>query len=74
MSKAVVATTLGAEGFIRADQAMILADKPDEFASACIRLAKNTTERQEWGIRASEFAASYDWKALIPPLFTVLES
>jgi hypothetical protein len=68
MSKAVVATTLGAEGFKDPDHAMILADTPQAFASACIRLAVDARERQLWGARASKFAQLYDWDVLLPPL------
>jgi glycosyltransferase involved in cell wall biosynthesis len=72
MSKAVVATTLGAEGFTHPEKAMVLADTPGEFAAACIRLAKDSGERQKWAERASVFAQSYDWEALIPPLLSRL--
>ena len=74
MSKAVVATTLGAEGFMHPDQAMVLADSPADFAAACIQLATNAVERKKWGTRASAFAKTYDWAALIPPLLARLDS
>jgi glycosyltransferase involved in cell wall biosynthesis len=74
MSKAVVATTLGAEGFENPDQAMVLADTPADFAAACIRLAKDAEERKKWGARASTFAKAYDWDVLLPPLLAHLEA
>ncbi|MDF1513019.1 MAG: glycosyltransferase [Anaerolineae bacterium] len=74
MAKAVVATSLGAEGFTRPEQAMILADTPDTFASACIRLAKDVQEREAWGSRASVFARSYDWANLMPVLMDRLDT
>jgi len=74
MSKAVVATTLGAEGFLHPDEAMILADTPGDFADACIRLTKDAEERKKWGARASVFAKAYNWDALIPPLLAHLDN
>lgn len=74
MSKAVVATTLGAEGFIHPDEAMILADTPGDFAAACILLAKDAEERKKWGACASVFAKGYDWDALTPPLLALLDN
>ena len=73
MSKAVVATTLGAEGFVNPDQAMLLADTPCDFAAACIRLVEQADEREKWGKRASAFAKTYDWAALLPPLLAHLD-
>ncbi len=73
MSKAVVSTTLGAEGFVHPDKAMLLADTPEDFAAACILLVRNAEERRKWGARASIFARGYDWEALMPPLLTLLD-
>ncbi|TFG69200.1 MAG: glycosyltransferase [Anaerolineales bacterium] len=74
MSKAVVSTTLGAEGFVHPDKAMILADTPGDFAAACILLAQDAEERRKWGERASIFARGYDWEALTPPLLAQLDN
>lgn len=74
MSKAVVATTLGAEGFVNPGQAMILADAPVDFAAACIRLVEQADERENLGKRASTFAKTYDWDALLPPLLAHLST
>jgi glycosyltransferase involved in cell wall biosynthesis len=73
MGKAVVSTTLGAEGFDQADRAMLLADSPDAFADACIDLARHPQAREVWEQRAQAFARRYDWEALLPTLLRHLE-
>lgn len=66
MNKAVVSTTLGAEGFPEAAEALRLVDAPPDFAAACMRLARDADAREALGTRASAFAATYDWDALLP--------
>ena len=68
MRKPIVSTTLGAEGFPEAPEALVLADEPAAFADACVRLAQDATARQQAAQRAGEFVGAYDWDALIPPL------
>ncbi len=72
MGKAVVATSLAAEGFIEPERAMILADTPTVFAEACIRLARDPDACAAWGARAHTYAEAYDWSRLLPPLLARL--
>ena len=74
MSKAIVSTTLGAEGFSDLGRAMILADTPTAFADACIRLAQDSAARDQLAKRARAFANAYDWDVLLPPLLNRLRS
>ncbi len=73
MGKAIVSTTLGAEGFLRPEEAMLLADDPAAFAEACIRLARDAAARVQWEARARAYAHAYDWDVLLPPLLARLE-
>ncbi|MEJ5312339.1 MAG: glycosyltransferase [Anaerolineae bacterium] len=73
MGKAIVSTTLGAEGFLRPEEAMLLADDPAAFAEACIRLALDAAARAQWEARARAYAHAYDWDVLLPPLLARLE-
>ncbi len=68
MGKAIVSTMLGAEGFAAPGEAMVLADTPEDFAGACIALARDEEERARLAGRATTFARGYDWEALLPPL------
>ena len=68
MGKAIVSTTLGAEGFEQADRAMLLADSPGAFADACIDLAQHPQAREVWEQRAQVFARRYDWEVLLPTI------
>lgn len=74
MGKAVVSTRLGAEGFVRPDEAMVLADDAVEFADACVRLVEDDGERARWCSRARAYATAYDWDRLLPPLLERLGS
>lgn len=72
MAKAIVSTSLGAEGFPNVEQAVMLADNAVAFADACITLAKNTAVREEAGAQAQAFVRAYDWQAVLPPLIEQL--
>ncbi len=72
MNKAVVATSLAAEGFPRAGEAIVLADSAVAFADACITLARDPLAREAWGERAHAFSVAYDWAHLLPPLLDKL--
>ncbi len=73
MGKAIVSTTLGAEGFTAPGDAMLLADTPPAFAAACARLVQDAVARAQWEERARAFARAYDWAELLPPLLARLE-
>jgi len=74
MGKAIVSTTLGAEGFVRPEAAMQLADDPAAFAEACVRLARDAATRAQLEARARTYAHAYDWDVLLPPLLARLEN
>lgn len=74
MGQAIVSTSLGAEGFPTANEALILADEPEAFAIACLELAEHSSLREHWGKRATNFARAYDWDTLLPPLLRRLIS
>ena len=73
MGKAIVSTTLGAEGFNRPEEAMHLADDPAAFAEACIHLARDAAARAQLEARARAYARAYDWDVLLPPLLARLK-
>lgn len=68
MRKAIVSTSLGAEGFPNVERAVTLADDAATFADACITLAQNAAQRELQGAQAQAFVRAYDWEALLPPL------
>ncbi len=72
MGQAIVSTSLGAEGFPTASEALILADEPESFARACLELSRYPVIREQWGKRASTFVMAYDWDTLLPPLLRCL--
>lgn len=76
MGKAIVSTTLGAEGFPIGDgQELVLADEPAAFAQKVIDLLDNPGFRRDLGNRGQAFAyANYGWDTLVPQLEKVYEA
>jgi glycosyltransferase involved in cell wall biosynthesis len=70
MSKPVVATRLGAEGYPITDgRELILADTPAEFAQAVVALVNSPARRTELGQTARSFVErQYDWRVIVPCL------
>ncbi len=70
MGKAIISTTVGAEGFpVVNGQELILADEPALFADAVLDLLNNPARRLELGRTGQTFAqATYGWDALVPQL------
>jgi sugar transferase (PEP-CTERM/EpsH1 system associated) len=68
LGKAIVSTRLGAEGYpVRDGRELLLADTPDEFAAATVRLLGAPERRAELGRAARAFVeARYDWRAIVP--------
>jgi sugar transferase (PEP-CTERM/EpsH1 system associated) len=66
MGKAIVSTTVGAEGLPVVDgEHLLIADDPRSFAAATIRLLRNPPERERLGAAARQLVASrYDWAAV----------
>lgn len=73
MGKAIVSTTLGAEGFSDVSRAVMLADDAGAFADACVRLVHDPALSSEFSMRARTFVAAYDWQVLLPRLLARLD-
>jgi sugar transferase (PEP-CTERM/EpsH1 system associated) len=63
MSKAVISTSVGAEGLpVRSGENILLADTPNNFAESVISLLRNPNQRQRVGTAARALVqASYSW-------------
>lgn len=75
MGKAIVATTLGAEGFPLQDgRQLCLADDPARFAAAVLGLLNDPARRRALGEAAQGFVRSgYAWESLVPQMEAVYE-
>jgi sugar transferase (PEP-CTERM/EpsH1 system associated) len=76
MSKAIVTTALGCEGFdLVPDQELLIADTPAAFAAAVLALLHDPGRRERMGRAARRFAGSrYDWRMIVPRLERVYET
>jgi polysaccharide biosynthesis protein PslH len=64
-AKAVVSTTIGAEGLdVHHGRDIILADDPGSFAQAVISLLRDPQLRYRYEMAAAQTAARYDWPAI----------
>ncbi|MDH7487057.1 MAG: glycosyltransferase [Anaerolineae bacterium] len=70
MGKAIVATSLGCEGFDVADgRELRMADTPEGFAAAVLELLEDEGQRARLGCTARRFVeARYGWGAIVPRL------
>lgn len=60
--KAVVSTTVGAEGLdVHHGQDIVLADTEEDFAKAVIDLLRDAKLRKRLGVAAARLAVQYDW-------------
>jgi sugar transferase (PEP-CTERM/EpsH1 system associated) len=67
MSKAMVSTSLGCEGFpVQDGRELLIADTPRAFADAVVALVRDAGRRAELGAAARAFVETYDWKNIIP--------
>jgi glycosyltransferase involved in cell wall biosynthesis len=74
-AKAVVSTTVGAEGLdVHHGRDIILADDPRSFAQAVIMLLRDPELRRRYETAAAETAARYDWPAIGERFSEVLQS
>jgi polysaccharide biosynthesis protein PslH len=65
VGKAVVSTTVGAEGLdVHHGKDMILADTPETFAGSVVSLLENSVLRSRQGQAARELAAKYGWPVI----------
>jgi glycosyltransferase involved in cell wall biosynthesis len=67
MGKAIVCTTLGAEGIdCKPGQDLIIADRAEDFARATVSLLRDPTRQKELGGNARRLVeARYDWNAIV---------
>jgi glycosyltransferase involved in cell wall biosynthesis len=71
--KAVVSTTIGAEGLAVVDgRDILLADTPAAFSAAVIRLLQDSNERRRLEDAALGTASRYDWSAIAERFETIL--
>ena len=75
MGKAVISTTIGAEGLpVRPGLDIVIADDPQRFADSTIQLLRDPIRRAELGRAARELVEqSYSWDEVVRPFETVLE-
>lgn len=74
MGKAIVATSVGAEGFpVVNGQELLLADEPTAFAQAVLDLLERRLRRVKLGRTGQTLAANYSWEVLVPRLEQIYE-
>jgi polysaccharide biosynthesis protein PslH len=74
MGKAVVSTSVGAEGLdVHGGEDILLADDAKAFADCVIRLLSDQELRQSLEMAASKLAAQYDWTVIADRFEQVLE-
>jgi glycosyltransferase involved in cell wall biosynthesis len=72
--KAVVATSVGAEGLdVHHGRDIVLADQPQEFAASIVTLLQDRTLRNTYERAAAELATGYGWPAVGKKFEAVLE-
>lgn len=65
MGKAVVSTSIGAEGLdVHDDRDILIADTAESFAASTVALLNDRVLRQRIELAASELAAQYDWSVI----------
>lgn len=75
MGKAVVSTTVGAEGLsVTHGQDIVLADDAAGFAESAVMLLRNPELRRRYEGAAARLAAQYDWSAVGARFGEVLQS
>jgi polysaccharide biosynthesis protein PslH len=75
MGKAVVSTSVGAEGLdVHHGRDIMLVDEPNKFADAVVALLKERDLRERIENAAAELAAKYDWPVIGEKFAQVLES
>jgi glycosyltransferase involved in cell wall biosynthesis len=73
MGKAVVSTTIGAEGLdVTPDRDLILADDPECFAASILALIRDSGLRRNYEQAAAVLAAGYDWSEITASFAEVL--
>lgn len=74
MGKAVVSTSIGAEGLdVSSGRNIILADDPQRFAEAVLLLLRDPALRRKYEEAAAQLAAEYDWPKIAQSFLAVLQ-
>jgi glycosyltransferase involved in cell wall biosynthesis len=74
-SKAVVSTSVGAEGLdVHHGSDIVLADDPTTFAENVVNLLRDEKLRRRYEQSAAALAAKYDWAAITEEFLSVLRS
>ncbi|HTT25173.1 MAG TPA: glycosyltransferase family 4 protein [Candidatus Sulfotelmatobacter sp.] len=74
MGKAVVSTSIGAEGLDVTDgRDILIADSPEVFASRLVELLRNEGLRRAYENAAASLAARYDWSEISESFANVLQ-
>ena len=76
MGKAIVSTTIGAEGLpVRRGVDVLLADSPDDFAKSVVTLLDDATARRRLGVAARELVETkYSWASVAKEFAVSLEA
>lgn len=76
LGKAVVTTTIGAEGIDGENGVhFLIADTPNDFAKACLEISKNFELRTKIGTNARELIRKkYTWNTLNQQLYSVIKN
>ena len=71
----IVSTHLGAFGYdVRSGRELLLADKPDDFAAACVSLIRDPTGASAMADRAyAAFLQNWTWDAIAPRVWAAAE-
>jgi glycosyltransferase involved in cell wall biosynthesis len=73
MGKAIVSTTIGAEGLEVEDGCdLVLADEPGSFSEGMLQLLRDPGLRRKYERAGAELVASYDWSVIARQFATVL--
>lgn len=73
-SRAVVSTTIGAEGFPGiGNDAIIIQDEPERFADSVLTLLDDERSRELIGSIGLAYAEKYDWRQVIPKFDAVYD-
>lgn len=72
MGKAIVSTSLGAEGIdLQAGHDAIIADTAASFAAATVDLLADASQREQLGATARRFVVKYSWPYLLPGIVRI---
>ena len=73
MGKAVVSTSIGAEGLdVQDGRDLVLADEPGSFSESIIQLLRDAGLRHKYERAGAELVAGYDWSVIARQFATVL--